>query len=390
MAKPQKTSKLRQLFLPVTTYVPIDIKRLFRDKVAIFFVFLFPLIFLFVFGSIMGGNNDVSFRVAVIDQANTDFSRQFVENVFPSEEAKKADEEKSKSVFKVDDEVTNMERAEEKMNRGQIDATIILPAGFGDVAQGSQHPSGELKVLSDQGSQSAGTTLASILDGILKEFNQQFVTNETPFTVTSETTGTEGLNSFDYTFTGIMGFTLLSLGIFGPTSVFPRLKQRGVLRRYQLTTLKVWQYFVGNVISNAFVGILSVAVMFIAALTVFDLNMRGNYLNLAIVVVLGVVLLFGIGLAIGGWARTENQAAPLAQIATLPMMFLSGVFFPTFLMPEFLQNITKFIPLTPIIESLRMIVTENASLLDLGSQLGIIAGWTVIIYIVAFRVFRWE
>jgi ABC-2 type transport system permease protein len=59
-------------------------------------------------------------------------------------------------------------------------------------------------------------------------------------------------------------------------------------------------------------------------------------------------------------------------------------------MPELLQKITQFIPLTPIIDSLRRIVTENASLLDLGPQLGIILGWTVIVYVLAFRVFRGE
>src|SRR5690606_12089901 len=209
-------------------------------------------------------------------------------------------------------------------------------------------------------------------------------------TVKAESTATAGLTRFDYTFSGILGFTLLSLGIFGPTTVFPRLKQRGVLRRYSTTTLKVWQYFIGNVLSNAFIGLLAATLMFVAALTLFDLNMRGNYLNMLAIIIFGVILLFGIGLAIGGWAKNENQAAPLAQIATLPMMFLSGVFFPTFLMPELLQSITKFIPLTPIIDSIRLIVTENASLLDLGPQLAIIGGWTVIIYIVAFKVFRWE
>lgn len=379
--------KIKKSLLPVVTYVPIDIKRLFRDKVAIFFVFLFPLIFLFVFGSIMGGDNSVSFRIGLINKADNEFATRFVQDTFPKDADKKQGED---MIFKVDEEVTNMDEAREKMNRGQIDATIILPEDFGTVQPGQKFPSGQAQVLYDQNNQSAGTTLGSIMDGIFKEVNKGLVPTQTPFTVKTESTATKGLSQFDYTFTGILGFTLLSLGIFGPTSVFPRLKQRGVLRRYQLTTLRVWQYFVGNVLSNAFVGILSVATMFIAALTIFDLSMRGNYLNLIVVVVLGVIMLFGIGLAIGGWARTENQAAPLAQIATLPMMFLSGVFFPTFLMPELLQNITKFIPLTPIIEALRLVVTENASLLDLGPQLAIIAGWTVIIYVVAFKFFRWE
>lgn len=369
---------LKKSLLPVTTYVRIDVKRLFRDKVAIFFVFLFPLIFLFVFGSIFRGDNDVSFRVALLNESDTKFSQEFSSQI------------KDNDIFKVDEEVKNMDQAKEKMNRGQIDATIVLPDSFGEIKSGQGYPSGEAKVIYDQNNQSAGTTLASIMEGIFRDINQELVAAPTPFTVKSESTATKGLSQFDYTFTGILGFTLLSLGIFGPTSVFPRLKQRGVLRRYHLTTLKVWQYFVGNVLSNSFVGLLSASVMFITALTIFDLNMRGSYLNLIAIVVLGVILLFGIGLAIGGWARTENQAAPLAQIATLPMMFLSGVFFPTFLMPEFLQRITQFIPLTPIIDSMRMVVTENASLLDLGPQLAVIFGWIVVIYLIAFKVFRWE
>lgn len=378
MASSGTNSKLKKAFFPIIAYVPIDIKRLFREKVAIFFVFLFPLMFLFVFGSIFSGDKNVSFRVALLNESNSQFSRKLSEQI------------KQNNIFKVDSEVSDMDRAKEKMNRGQIDATIILPKGFGDVASGKNYPSGQAEILYDQNNQSAGTTLGSVMEGIFKEINNNFIKSETPFTVKAESTATKGLTQFDYTFTGIMGFTLLSLGIYGPTSVFPRLKQKGVLRRYQLTTLKVWQYFVGNVISNSFIGLLSVGVMFAVALLIFDLNMRGNYFNLAVVVVLGVVMLYGIGLAIGGWARTESQAAPLAQVITLPMMFLSGVFFPVFLMPELLQNITKFIPLTPVIDALRLIVTENASLIDLGPQLAIIMGWIIIIYLIAFKVFRWE
>lgn len=381
---------LRKALLPITTFVPIDIKRLFRDKVGIFFVFIFPLVFLLVFGGIFGGNDGVSFRVALINQSDSEFAKQFVAKTFPSDEEKEADKEKAKSPFKVDPEVTTLEQAREKMNRSELDATIILPAGFGDGVKDKDYPGGEVQILYDQNNESAGTTLRSVLDGIFKDINKGLVPTDTPFTVKAESTSTKGLTRFDYTFSGLLGFTLLSLGIFGPTTVFPRLKQRGVLRRYQTTTIKVWQYFIANVLSNAFIGILAAALMFVVAVLAFDLNMRGNYLSLAFMIVVGTAMLFGIGLAIGGWAKNENQAAPLAQLASLPMMFLSGVFFPTFAMPEWLQAITKYIPLTPVVDGIRLIVTEGQSLFSLGSQLAIIGVWTVIIYVVAFRLFRWE
>lgn len=369
--------KLRKAFLPIAVFVPIDFRRLFRDKVAIFFVFIFPLIFLFVFGTIFGKNNDVSFKVALINQSKSEFATTFVQQAKDSE------------VLDVDEEVTALDEARAKMNRSEVSATLILPENYGAVANG-KNPSGQITVLYDQNNEQAGQTLQAVLEAMFAEVNAQYVQTQKPFTVVTESTATKGLTRFDYTFSGLLGFALLSLGVFGPTTVFPRLKEKGVLRRYHTTTLKVWQYFTGNVISNAGVGILSVAVMFLMAVLVFDLNMRGDYFSFAAVVILGATLLFGIGLAIGGWAKNENQAAPLAQLVTFPMMFLSGVFFPVFLMPEWLQSVTKFIPLTPIIDSIRYVVTEGKTLFELGPQLLVICIWIVVIYVIAFRSFRWE
>jgi ABC-2 type transport system permease protein len=369
---------MKKALLPVFTFARIDVKRLFRDKVGIFFVFIFPLIFLVIFGSIFNGNDDVSFRIALLNDSKTEFASQFEKEI------------KENKVFKVDSDITTIDAAKEKMNRGQLEATIILPSDFGVQQEGKQYPGGQARVLYDQSNEQAGRTLSSIMSDIFKGINQKLVPTETPFSAKAESTATKGLTQFDYTFSGILGFTLLSLGIFGPTTVFPRLKQKGVLRRYHTTTLKVWQYFTGNVISNGIIGMIAVAFMFTAALLFFDLNMRGSYFTLATVVLLGTTMLFGIGLSLGGWAKNENQAAPMAQLVTLPMMFLSGVFFPTFLMPEILQNITKFIPLTPIIDSVRLIITENASFVDLAPQFAVMAAWTVVIYFIAFKVFRWE
>lgn len=369
---------IRKNILPITTFARIDIKRLFRDKVAIFFVFVFPLIFLAIFGSIFSGDNNVSFKIGLLVQSDTQFTKDFVAGL------------EKNSVFNIDKEVTDLEIAKKKMSQSTIDATIILPPDFGSVQQGAQYPSGQVQIIYDQTKDQAGRTLESIMKSVLADINSQFVTVVTPFTVKAESTATKGLTQFDYTFAGLLGFTLLSLGVFGPTSVFPRLKSRGVLRRYHTTTLKVWQYFTGNVISNGFTGILAIALMFIAATLFFDLQMRGDYLSFLVVVILGATLMFGIGLAIGGWAKNENQAAPISQLVAMPMMFLSGVFFPTFLMPDFLQSITKFIPLTPIIDSFRMVVTEGKSLIEIGPQIGIILLWTLVVYVIAFRVFRWE
>lgn len=368
---------LKQKLFTVWTFFTINLKRLFRDRLALFFTFLFPLIFLFVFGA-LNKNNSVSFNVAIINESDSAFSRQLVE---------KADSNKT---LKVDKGITNFNQANEKMGRGELDATIELPPHFGDIIKSQKYPSGQAIIHYTQNNEQAAQTLVSVLQAQFQGINSKFVKASQPFTVTSKQTNERSLSSFDYTFTGLLGFAILGAGIFGPMNVFPELKKMGILRRLHTTPLRVWQYFLANMFGNAVTGLMSIAVMFIVAILVFDLEVVGNIFELAIFLAFGIIMILGIGLALGGWAKNERQVAPLGNIIVFPMMFLTGVFFPRFLMPEWLQNITTYIPLTPVIDGARLIATEGKSLLDLGPQLAVMAVWTVIIYIIAFRVFRWE
>lgn len=366
-------------FFTVWMFFIVNLRRLFRDRLALFFTFLFPLIFLFVFGSLNSGNKGVSLKVAIINESHSAFADQFTAQ----------SESPNEKVLKVDKTVTTFAAANEKMGRGELDATIELPPGFGQVKNG-QYPSGQAIVHYTQNNQSAGQTLTSVLQARFQGINAKYVKAPAPFSVTSKQTNERSLSSFDYTFTGLLGFSILGAGIFGPMNVFPELKKMGILRRLHTTPLRVWQYFLANMLGNAVTGLASIAVMFIVALAVFHLHVVGNYVELALFLAYGIVMILGIGLALGGWAKNERQAAPLGNIIVFPMMFLTGVFFPRFLMPHWLQGITNYMPLTPVIDGARLIITEGKSLLDLGSQLGIMAVWLVIVYAIAFRVFRWE
>lgn len=360
----------------VITFAKISIKRFFRDRLALFFTVAFPLIFLFVFGSLSRGN-DVSFRIGLVNQSHSQFAQKFT------------DQTKNNKMFKINESVTNLAQGKDKMSRSEIDATLVLPPDFGVIKNGN-FPSGQALIYYDENNSQAAQTIDSILQGEFEGINSQLVKTDRPFTTATKSTNTKGLSRLDYTVSGLLGFSILGLGIFGPVNYFPEMKKQGVLRRLHITPLRVWQFFVSSVISNAIIGLFSIAVMLLVAASVFDFKMVGNYFELAIIVVIGVLSIFGIGLAIGGWARNERQAAPLANVLVFPMMFLSGTFFPRFAMPEWLQHVSAYLPLTPVIDSIRMIATEGKHLTDIGPQLGLIAIWTVIIYAIAFRVFRWE
>lgn len=350
--------------------------RWMRDPVALFFIFLFPLIFLLVFGAMSRGS-DMSFNVAIINHSETQFAKDFEQTLAENK------------VFKVKD-VASFEDATERMGRGELDTIIELSQDFG-AENDANVPNGNVIVYYRESSPETGQTAASIMQQLVEGVNAELVTpTPEPITVEQKPTTTSDLTRFDYTVAGIIGFSILSLAIFGMANSFPADKKTGSLRRFRATPLRASQLIFATALQYLLVGLLSVASMIIVAMLLFDFSMRGSYLTLLAFTTIGIFCLFGFGLAIGGWAKNENQSAPLSNLVAFPMMFLSGVFFPTFLMPQWLQNISSYLPLTPVVEGIRLIITENASLFALGEQLAIIVGWSVIIYTLAFKVFRWE
>lgn len=352
-------------------------RRFMRDKVALFFTFLFPLLFLLVFGALNRGGNDVSFDIALINRSDTQFAQNFV------------DQTKKDDVFKLKTNITSLDDAKERMGRGELDSIIELPKNFGQTDEKGV-PNGKVIVYYEEASPQTGQTLASIMQSVLDGINKELTNHSDPFVVEQKATKTANLTSFDYVFSGLLGFTILSLGIFGMANGFPVDKKAGILRRLKATPLHASQLIIATALVYLMIGILSMVLMLVVGTVLFDFNMRGDWLNFSVFAVLSIILMFGFGLAIGGWAKNENQSAPLSNLIAFPLMFLSGTFFPRFLMPEWLQSITHYLPLTPIIDGMRLIMTEGRVLTQLGTELLIIGVWTLVIYALAIKIFRWE
>ena len=72
-----------------------------------------------------------------------------------------------------------------------------------------------------------------------------------------------------------------------------------------------------------------------------------------------------------------DAANNMAALATTPLMFLSGSFFPIESMPEWLQPLADLLPLTPLIDSMRAIALQGAGIGDIGAELLLIGAWIV-------------
>jgi len=348
--------------------------RFVRDKVALFFTMLFPLLFLLVFGALNQRAGGAHFDVAIINHSDTAFAKQFVAST------------KNNKVLKVYNNITSIDQAKERMGRGDLDSILELPKEFGQTND-TGVPTGQVVVYYEESNPQTGQTLAGIIKQSLESTNYKLTGNVDPLTVQQKSTKTAHLTSFDYVFASVLGFTTVSLGIFGMANGFPVEKRTGRLRRLRATPLKASQLVLATALEYLLIGLASTTLMFVVARLVFHFNMRGDYLSFIVFMIFGILLMFGFGLAIGGWAKNENQSAPLANLVALPMM---GVFFLRFLMPDWLDKITGYLPVVPLVNGVRAITTEGKTLFQLGSELLIMGVWTIVIYVIAIKFFRWE
>ncbi len=371
----------------------------FRDKTAMFFSFLFPIIFLVIFGFI-SQNDSITINIAYINQSNTGVSQAFDQALSAQIiDNRLGDEANEVRMFKNDNEVQNVLSEEgydsarvlieEKLNQGDLAAAILVPEDFGEKNEG------HIVLLVDASNQFAGV-VEDAVSGILGEFNLEVVARTIdgevpkPYTHSSESVQPSDLGGVDFVIPGIIAFSVMSLGLFSVSQAFVSYKSSGALRRLQTAPLNPLQFLVAQSITRLLMTALNVLIMVVIAVVLFDFNIRGTLIEFVIFGTLGAVMFLGMGFAIAGWAKNENQAAPITNIIFFPLMFLSGIFFPIEMLPDWLRPVAEILPPAFLADGLREIANNAQHIWELGPQLAGIAIWTIIVYFIAVKIFRWE
>lgn len=375
-AKKPDTSLLKRRIYALNALTVASMKMYFRNKTGVFFTLFIPVILIFVFGFLFQ-SNDFKTDIAITNYSQTELSQKFVQSL------------KEVKAFTVR-EVSEGEAAD-LLGRGQIDLQVIVPDTFGqpDPATRSLKPA-TIQTYYNEGNPQVGQTTNLILSQIVAGFNAQVTQAPVVLSVESKGVKTNNLSQIDFFLPGVIAMSIMQLGIFAVAFAFVAYKTTGQLRRIQATPTRPMYFVVAQGTSRLIISVVQVLLLLALGMWIFDAHMIGSLLSFLFVAALGSAVFLGIGFAIAGWARDENQATPVAQLIQFPMLFLSGVFFPREGLPQWLESITRLLPLTFLVDALRKIATEGASLWALHSELLGLLVWGVIIYIIATLVFRWE
>jgi ABC-type multidrug transport system permease subunit len=202
--------------------------------------------------------------------------------------------------------------------------------------------------------------------------------------------GGKAVRYVDWLVPGAIGMNMLFSCLFGVGFVIVRYRKNGVLKRFKATPVSALNFVLAQGASR-FVIVLITAVIVYAGTNIFlHFTMNGSYLLLVLVTALAIISMISLGLVFASRFKSEELANGLMNLATFPMLLLSGVFFSLEGAPEFLRGISWALPLTHFTDAAREIMLDGAGILTVAPHLLFLGGVSVIFLLIAARLFKWE
>ncbi len=331
-----------------------------RNIATFAFGFLFPIVFISVFGLIGGGSGGPRLGIPSDTPAG------------PAYEAL----ERYPAITLVSGDRPGLER---QLRLGKLDGVVDITGGRVSLEVNSASPSSQASRL--------------FVQGVLDRLNLAATGVTTPpyQLDVSEVAGRTD-RYIDFALPGQIGFAVLSTAIFGTVFGLLFLKQALILKRLLATPVHGITILLGQAFARLIVALLQTAVILALGVFAFGFQLANGLITFAGMVglsALGLVVFLGFGLMIAGQARDENGASPLTNLVTLPQFLLSGVFFPTDVFPSWVRVIADVLPLTFFNSAMRQLATEGAGLGELWLPILGLCVWGVLAYAIAARTFRW-
>lgn len=364
-------------FKTIYLYASMQLKRCLRDPMTVTILVGLPVVLLLVFGAFLGGTNNLTLRTAIINQSEHGFAQDFATSLDETE------------VLEISEDTLTLEQARERMQNSELDTIIELSDTFGAPNEQSI-PTGTVRYYIDGTDVQTAQIVGSVVNAIVDGYNAEMVEVNFPLVAEQASVNVSETQPIAFIYAIFVGMAIIMVGIFGVGSMIPADKKARILRRMHVTPLKSSQVSIGIMLAFAAIGAMMVAIMTLIAVFLFQLEVQGNYVTLGFFILIGLVMMLGFGLAIGGIAKNATQADVAGQVIFLTSLALGGVWFPIALLPELLQNIVNFMPLTAIIEGIRHIIAEGATIVDVVPQLIVMAIWIIVVYVIGFKTFRWE
>lgn len=287
------------------------------------------------------------------------------------------------------------------VNGGRVASMYIFDKGFGDAAlSGDKKPQYEYAADPSKATEAGvtqGVVLPALFRGVAKSkfpgAAMMGLDDESPFKVKDLTPQKQDPNAnwsgVAHSFAG-MGVQGLLFWAIESAMVILRERKQGIWRRLRASPVSPAMLLLGKVVSGAIRALAVLAVVFGAGALLFHMRIEGSFLGFVSVMVASSLMAATFGLFVAALGKTEQQSRGLSILAVLVMMMLGGAWFPSFMMPGWVQNVAKLMPVKWSVDGFDAMMWRGQDLMHAAPFVGALLGFSALFSVIALRRMRWE
>lgn len=354
-------------------------------------IIAFPIIMILLFGYGMGGEM-TDLPIVVVSQSHGDLTDFTLDTI------------KDTETYHVVEVIDDVDEGKERVEQGEVKAAIILPS---DYDKDSTQQKSVILYL-DSSDQMASQILESSTQGIFYRLSNVVASQTSVATQDAEIEPSivHSLNNFkddvslhinriygnikyiDFLVPAVLGMTIMFSCMMGMGATIAGERETGELARLFMTPTSVSTVIGGKIAAKLLIELVRALILIVMAILLFNVSIKGGILQTFIVLVIGALCFVSFGIFFSARTSTQEDYAQIVMPFSMPMMFVSGVFYPIETMPWILQKLAYIFPLTYLNDAMRGIMLKGQTLGDVWLDLVILLGFALLFFILGVKRFN--
>ena len=394
-----------------------ELQVLFKDRGQLAVLFLMPLMFASIIGSISGGGTP-GFAVYLVNQDAGPYSAQIAEILYEIE------------ALRIE-ELDTVEEADRQVADGEALAAIVIPADFSQKIDAFEPT--KVRVIVDPAQQQYGGIITGIMNEVVTPaiyqgeiqhgirtimdesgafdkadpqvwsaveaqtmgvvMTQLAGMFENPqITVTGEDLEGVERQSLDSAYSYYMPSYAVMFAFFIVGTIAASLlteKEEGTFRRLLASPLHRGSIIAGKMLAYMLVVGLQVLLVLGVGRVFFDIPLGDSPLGLVLITLTLALAATSLGMLVAALARTRSQVEGVSFVISIVLGVVGGSIIQ---LPDegFLHLLSQFTPHSHAIEGYLKLMSQGAGVVEVLPQVGLLAGVAVAFFLIAMWRFRFE
>ncbi|MEH7344720.1 ABC transporter permease [Bacillus sp. JJ1532] len=374
-----------------------ELKRTFKKPSVYLLMFAMPLLFTFLFGSLFGGSSDPTIHIGIVDEDQTELStglitqlklRELVtyHDVAAAEAKDLLEQQEVQGVFTIKKGLAAqlIKQENPEITFQHLPSSTTAPI-VKQMMNGAVRTMGMQVSAAKTGSQYNGGEWDDIYNKLASGLENRPALTKI---IAGDGSKENNLNRMSYSSAGfsIMFVMMVMLSV---TGALIEARNMGIWSRLFTTPTSKFHVMFGYFLSFFTIGWIQFFLLIVMSSVIFDVKW-GDPVGLLVLISSLLLSVIGLGLAIAAFAKTAEQQNAIGTLIIVSTCMLGGVYWPTSIMPEFMQSIANFVPQSWAIEGFTALNGSGGTLGDILTPVFILLGFAMVFFTVGLSNVRYE